>query len=99
MALNGPITQTKFSTIKIGTIIDYDDLVAINNAITKLEGYSVNVDNCGNCNPSNCCQTQSCQSQTCQSTSCQSCQSCQGCQSIRCQSECSPRVCDCNCNC
>ena len=97
MAPNGPIAQTEFSPITVGTIIKHADFEAISSAITKLAGYAANVDNCGNCSPANCCQSQSCQSQTCQS--CQGCQTCQGCQSQSCQDQCRrPSNCS-NCNC
>lgn len=101
MALNGSIAQTSFSSISRGTIVKHIDLEAITNAVSKLEGYAANVDNCGNCSPANCCQSQSCQSQSCQkcqSQTCQSvsCQSCQSCQGLKCQSQC---IVNCNCNC
>ncbi len=65
-------------------------------AITALEGYAVNVDNCGNCiycQTCEECQTcQSCQSKTCQSSSCQTCQT----YSVRCQADCSGNCSQCS---
>ncbi len=65
-------------------------------AITALEGYAVNVDNCGNCTycqTCEACQTcQGCQSKTCQSASCQTCQT----YSIYCQKECSGNCSQCS---
>ncbi len=59
-------------------ITKYHDEI-LERAISRLEGYLVNVDNCGNCSPLNCCQ--SCQlCQNCQRNGCQSCQLCQSCQ-------------------
>ena len=82
---NGPITHKipKLSWKNRGDKVTGSLINTLNDVIAALESALVNVDNCGNCNPSNCCQ-----SQTCQSTSCQGCQTCQrqACQSISCQS-------------
>lgn len=92
MAKNGTIAQTKWTEIKRGSKVVPNYLNELSNAITKLEKYGVNVDNCG---VANCCQScQGCQAcQGCQSQSCQGCQSCQSCQKL---SECKH---NCNCNC
>lgn len=84
---NGPITATTWDSSNIVKQIHINE---INAAITKLNTYVTNVDNCGNCDPSNCCQscqTTTCQSSSCQSYSCQSCQSCQTCQTQTCQTQ------------
>lgn len=65
MAVNGTITLTKFTAPTKGTLIRKTDFDALSVAVTKLQGYAANVDNCGNCSPSNCCQ--SCQTSKCQS--------------------------------
>ena len=64
MAVNGVIPQTVFSLSSPGT-----DISAIKTAISKLETFSINVENCGY--PAKC--------QDCQG--CQACQTCQRCQS------------------
>ena len=84
MALNGVIEQTVFTdgaSISSGSsvVVKAIHVDELNTAITSLQGYLVNVDNCGNCT---FCQT--CQGTTCQS--CQTCQGCQSCQGVTCQS-------------
>lgn len=64
MAVNGTITKTTFSTKSKGDIITAADISSLQEAITALEGYAKNVDNCGNCMECQKCQAcQSCQSQ------------------------------------
>lgn len=72
MAINGPISNT---IIKLAN--PYGDITLIKQAITRLQVYSVNVENCGYPLACQSCQTNTCQ--TCQSYSCQSytCQTCQ----------------------
>lgn len=66
-SVNGVINKTVFNlNTKMPMQIDMN---AINTAITNLQNYAINVENCGY--PEKC-QTTTCQS--CQSTSCQSCQ-------------------------
>ena len=95
MAKNGTINKTTFTDqtkIQNNTSISVKALHVseLRTAIGRLEGYSVNVDNCG---------CQSCQNTcTCQSDKCQSCQGCQSCQNTcTCQS-CQRGNCNCNCS-
>ena len=69
MAKNGTINKTNFTdpTLTISTKVKQVHIDELKNAISKLQTYVKNVDNCGNCSQSNCCQS-------CQSTTCQSCQ-------------------------
>lgn len=93
MAKNGAINKTTFTD---QTAIQCSEQVKakavhiteLRNAITKLETYVKNVDNCGY---TNCCQ--SCQNAcTCQSSKCQSCQNKCACQS--CQNTCACQSCE-----
>ena len=70
MAVNGLISTTSF-TLKQPK----QDIDAIKAAITRLEGFSVNVENCGYG-----LKCQSCQG-------CQYCQACQSCQNCNCASD------------
>jgi len=94
--INGIITPTTFTS---STIISKTSLEEIRAAVTNLDDYLINVDNCGNCYADyivtcetcqgcQACETcQTCQvCQSCQNNTCQGCQSCQGCQT--CQKEC-----------
>lgn len=98
MAKNGTITQTTWTALTAGDKVTAANITEIQNAITALEGYAKNVDNCGFTNFCQTCQgcqgCQTCQSKTCQSASCQKCQtvSCQKCQLIN------KTNCDCNCS-
>ncbi len=98
MAKNGPITQTSWTALTAGDKVTAANITEIQTAITALEGYAKNVDNCGFTNFCQKCQScqgcQSCQSKTCQSRSCQGCQTCQTCQ--KCQLI---KVYECNCDC
>lgn len=72
MAKNGTINKTTFTDPTLSTSIKVRQvhIDELKNAITKLQTYVKNVDNCGNCSASNCCQ--SCQTTTCQKNcSCQ----------------------------
>lgn len=93
MSTNGTITKTVF-TEKVDTSIKikHAHIAELRTAIERLQGYSVNVDNCGNCVYCQTCQSLTCQITTCQSSSCQS-TSCQRCQSTSCQ------YMQCNCDC
>lgn len=86
MAKNGTINKTSFTDPTLTTSIKVKQvhIDELKNAITKLQTYVKNVDNCGNCSQSNCCQS-------CQTTTCQSCQTCQ-------RKNCS-NTCNCNCCC
>jgi len=94
MAVNGAITKTIFSdtTVTTSQKINPVHITELRAAITRLQGYAANVDNCGNCTYCQTCQGATCQSAACQSVSCQSV-SCQSCQSYTCQSM------ECNCDC
>lgn len=46
---NGSIENTKFSSVANGAAIKKSHLIELRTAFTKLETYSTNVDNCGNC--------------------------------------------------
>lgn len=95
MTVNGTITKTEFAdepvneSYKIGRI----HIEELRQAITRLQAYGANVDNCGNCVYCQSCQEATCQETSCQSASCQSV-SCQSCQSYSCQ-----KSSNCNCDC
>lgn len=76
MATNSTITPTVFTIPQKGEKIlaehKIDSNTQLLEAITKLQQYSANVDNCGNCAASNCCQ--SCQRQ-CDCNNCSNCSS------------------------
>ena len=91
--INEKITETNFTAVEQGGIIQEISITELRKAIDRLQNYGVNVDNCGNCDFCQTCQTITCQETTCQSLTCQS-YTCQGCQS--CQRNCN---CNCNCNC
>lgn len=85
MAVNGTIAQTNWtdkaaiqgSTALLVKAIHIRELRA---AVNALEGYVVNVNNCGceSCQDSCVCQSDKCQKcQTCQINTCQTCQSCE----------------------
>ena len=85
MAVNGTIAQTNWTdkaSIQGSTavLVKAVHIRELRDAVNALEGYAVNVNNCGceTCQDSCICQSDKCQScQTCQSTTCQSCQTCQ----------------------
>lgn len=94
--INGIIAPTTFTS---STIISKTSLEEIRAAVTNLDNYLINVDNCGNCytDYNVTCETcQGCQvceaCQSCQNNTCQGCQSCQGCQTCqrcqKCQKQC-----------
>lgn len=102
MAVNGTINKTTFTdqtNIQNGTsiLIKAVHVNELRTAVNKLEGYAVNVNNCGcqACQNTCTCQSDKCQScQKCQdSCTCQSCQSdkCQTCQ--KCQNTCTQCTC------
>ena len=101
MAKNGKINKTTFTdqtNIQNGTSIKskYIHIKELRDAVIKLEGYAVNVDNCG-CE--SCQDTCKCQSDKCQS--CQTCQdscTCESCQRGNC-SNCSNCSSNCDCDC
>lgn len=99
MAKNGPITQTSWTALAVGGKVTAANITELQTAITALEGYAKNVDNCGFTNFCQKCQTcqrcQRCQRQTCQSTSCQGCQKCQSCQECQLYNK---TNCDCDCS-
>ena len=51
MAVNGAITKTIFSdpTVTTSQKINPVHITELRAAITRLQGYATNVDNCGNC--------------------------------------------------
>ncbi len=93
MAVNGTIAKTNFTDADnlangVATTVKAVHITELRTAISALEGYAKNVDNCGY---TNCCEScqDTCACQSCQTSKCQSCQntcSCQSCQSNICQS-------------
>lgn len=88
MAVNGTIAKTNFTDADnlandVATTVKAVHITELRTAISALEGYAKNVDNCGY---TNCCE--SCQD----ACACQSCQSCQRCES--CQDACSCQSCE-----
>lgn len=92
MAVNGTIAKTNFTDADnlangVATTVKAVHITELRTAISALEGYAKNVDNCGY---TNCCEScqDTCACQSCQTSKCQSCQntcSCQSCQSEKCQ--------------
>lgn len=93
MAVNGTIAKTNFTDADnlangVATTVKAVHITELRTAISALEGYAKNVDNCGY---TNCCEScqDTCACQSCQTSKCQSCQntcSCQSCQTSKCQS-------------
>lgn len=88
MAVNGTIEKTVFTDAEqfsSGEMLAVKKIhiTELQDAITALEGYAGNVDNCGY---TNCCEScqDTCTCQSCQSDKCQTCESCQD--SCTCQS-------------
>lgn len=107
MAVNGTIAKTKFTDADnlangVATTVKAVHITELRTAISALEGYAKNVDNCGY---TNCCEScqDACTCQSCQTSKCQSCQNACTCQSksSKCQScqGCQASQCNCNCSC
>lgn len=98
MAVNGTIAKTSFTDSSISSSLKVKSvhITELRTAITRLQGYAVNVDNCGNCTYCQTCQTATCQGVTCQSKSCQSL-SCQICQVYDGNYSCQEMECNCDC--
>jgi len=102
MAKNGTINKTTFtdqSNIQGGTLIlaKAIHVAELRTAIGKLEQYSVNVDNCGQCACQNKCTCQSdkeCRCESCQDA-CTEC-TCQSDKQCRCES-CQDACIECSC--
>lgn len=103
MAVNGKITKTSFTdagNLANGTEtkVKAVHITELRTAISALEGYAKNVDNCGY---TNCCEScqDTCACQSCQTSKCQSCQNACTCQSksSKCQSCERCQLSQCNC--
>ncbi len=107
MAVNGTIAKTNFTDADnlangVATTVKVVHITELRTAISALEGYAKNVDNCGY---TNCCEScqDTCACQSCQTSKCQSCQNTCSCQSktSKCQSceWCQRMECNCSSNC
>lgn len=103
MAVNGTIAKTNFTDADnlangVATTVKVVHITELRKAISALEGYAKNVDNCGY---TNCCEScqDTCACQSCQTSKCQSCQNTCSCQSksSKCQSCEKCQILQCNC--